>query len=287
MTDTIFVSYRRDDAAAEANAIAKFVETCTSDSSVFFDTSSITAGEDWPDTLRKQVKLAKIVLVIIGPEWVRVADEWGQRRLDDPTDWVRNEVETALSSNAKLIPVFVKAARMPPSTVLPTSLQDITRKQAIELRRDYWDHDIQLLLAQFTEASESSTTAKSHAGHFPRSPYLPPDPVTEDKLVRILENELSSWSQLSTPLPSTTKKLRQEITREYTFKTFQSTISFMSEVAPGCDIANHHPRWENIWKTLKVSLSTWDGELHKVTDRDVMLAKYFDRAYRDFEGSLK
>ncbi|MEZ5480353.1 MAG: 4a-hydroxytetrahydrobiopterin dehydratase [Thiolinea sp.] len=113
---------------------------------------------------------------------------------------------------------------------------------------------------------------------------LPPDPIDEDKLTQILEKELPRWSRFSAPLPEKPEQVRSEISREFKFDSFQSAINFMSEVAPGCDIASHHPRWENIWKTLTVFLSTWDGELHKVTDRDVMLAKYFDRAYGEFAG---
>ena len=59
----------------------------------------------------------------------------------------------------------------------------------------------------------------------------------------------------------------------------------MQQVAPGCDIALHHPRWENIWKTVRVYLTTGDIG-HRISDRDVQLAKYLDRAYRDFPGSV-
>jgi pterin-4a-carbinolamine dehydratase len=80
------------------------------------------------------------------------------------------------------------------------------------------------------------------------------------------------------------RKVRIEIFREYTFETFQEAVSFMHQVAPGCDVAIHHPRWENIWKTVRVYLTTW-GIGHRVSDRDVQLAKYFDRAYREFPGA--
>ena len=59
----------------------------------------------------------------------------------------------------------------------------------------------------------------------------------------------------------------------------------MSQVAKGCDIANHHPRWENLWKTLRVFLTTWNIG-HKISDRDIQLAKYFDSAYAEFPGRI-
>lgn len=60
----------------------------------------------------------------------------------------------------------------------------------------------------------------------------------------------------------------------------------MTQVAQGCDIAMHHPRWENIWKTVRVYLTTWDIG-HRISDRDIQLARYFDRAYVEFPGSAK
>lgn len=287
MSESIFVSYRRDDAAAEAHSVLKSIEECVGEDYVFFDTSSISPGESWPDKLRSRIQEAKIVVAVIGTEWVRISDQWGIRRLDDPNDWVRKEIETALTSSAKLLPVLVKGARMPPKEVLPESIRELTSKQAIEIRRDYWDHDLQLLLAQFTDKSDSSVPDNSGTSSFPRSPYLPPDPVDEEKLRSILESELPSWVSTVTPRPALQGKVRVEITREYIFHSFQDAINFMSAVAPGCDIADHHPRWENIWRTLTVFLSTWDGELHNVTDRDVKLARYFDRAYSQFAGAKK
>lgn len=284
MTTSLFVSYRRDDAAAEASLIARFAKERIGEDSVFFDTSSISPGETWPVKLREKIQNANIVVAVIGPQWVRIADQWGKRRLDDPNDWVRKEIETAISSGVKLLPVLVGTARMPPPEVLPESLQQITTKQAIELRRDYWDHDIQLLLAQLA-AARIDASENPENNPFPTSPYMPPDPIDEEKLGKILDKELPGWSQIATPLPTVPGKVRVEITRTYKFNSFQAAINFMAGVAPGCDIAMHHPRWENIWKTVAVYLSTWDGSLHRVTDRDVTLARYFDSAYQGFSRS--
>jgi pterin-4a-carbinolamine dehydratase len=200
---------------------------------------------------------------------------------------VRREIETALASETKLLPVLVRAASIPPRDVLPESLQKLSSIQAIEIRRDYWDHDAQLLLAQLGGVTAKSTQARDARDPFPASPYEPPDPIDEDKLERILENEMAQWTQVATPLPSTPGKVRVELTREYKFKSFQAAILFMTQVAPGCDIAMHHPRWENVWKTLTVYLSTWDGGLHRITDRDITLAMYFDRAFTQYDGAAR
>ena len=58
----------------------------------------------------------------------------------------------------------------------------------------------------------------------------------------------------------------------------------MYRVAPGCDIAIHHTRWENIWRTVRVYLTTWDID-HQISDRDIQLAKYLPEAliYKTFD----
>jgi hypothetical protein len=70
----VFISYRRDDAAADANAIARLIKERVGEDEVFFDTSSIAPGQSWPDRLKDEVLGAKYVIAVIGPEWVRMAD---------------------------------------------------------------------------------------------------------------------------------------------------------------------------------------------------------------------
>lgn len=162
MTVSVFISYRRDDAVSEANLIAHSVKELVGDDLVFLDTSSIYPSENWPKKLKEKIQSAKIVIAVIGPNWIRVSDEWGRRRLDNPDDWVRKEIETALASKAKLFPILVKEARLPPPEVLPDSLQELTEKQVIELRSNYWDHDIRLLLSQLDNIINNSLETPSN-----------------------------------------------------------------------------------------------------------------------------
>ena len=285
MAGSIFISYRRDDTAAEAGAIFHAIRDKLGQESVFMDTSSISAGAEWPNEIRSALEAARLVIVVIGAQWVRSSDEWGRRRIDQDGDWVRREVETATNSSALIIPVLVNGAKLPPQNVLPDVLRPLVQRQAIELRRDYWDHDILLLLAQLDIAPPTSSPATvKDIDPYPKRPPEAPDPLDEEKVGRILTNELPDWRQKVSPLPGSSDRVRVELVRQFKFRTFQDAVHFMAQVAPGCDIAMHHPRWENIWKTLTVALSTWDHGLHRVTDRDVMLAKYFDRAFKEYKG---
>jgi pterin-4a-carbinolamine dehydratase len=282
MQPSIFVSYRREDSAAEAGRLRTTLLGQFGDEAVFMDTSSIQAGAKWPSSIGSALDSSKAVLVILGPGWVRVSDEWGQRRIDQEDDWVRKEIEQALTQNKEVIPVVVNGARIPPAEKLPKSISDLANRQAIEIRTTYWDHDMKLLLSRLESLAETPPVQES-AGIYPIPPPEKPDPISDESLEIALKGTLSQWRKVVSLLPETSDTVRTELFREYKFKTFRDAIRFMNEVAPGCDIAIHHPRWENIWKTLRVYLTTWDIG-HRISDRDIQLAKYFDKAYSEFAG---
>jgi len=225
-----------------------------------------------------------IVIVVIGPDWLRASDEWGKRRIDKEDDWVRQEISVALTTkNKTVIPVLIRDASLPPPEALPESVRDLVYRQAIEIRTAYWDHDIDLLLGQIAPGPHVLGSA-THDDPYPRNPPEGPDPITDEKLQVYLTTELAGWKKKVSPLPEDPDRVRVELYREYRFKSFRDAIGFMSQVAPGCDIAIHHPRWENVWKTVRVYLSTWDIG-HRISDRDIQLARYFDHAYSEYAGA--
>lgn len=283
MVGLVFISYRRDDASAEAALIYSAIKNQLGEDAVFMDTSSVFSGDDWDARIREKINAAELVIAVIGPDWLRISDEWNRRRIDAPDDWVRRELETALENGARIIPVMVDGARMPPKDVLPPSIQALPKQQKIDIRRDYRDHDTLLLLAQLDMPKHAASPA-SHRDidPFPKRTPAPPDPLSEARIEQHLAEELVHWQKTTSALPLDGGKERQELKRHYEFDSFADAIMFMAEVAPGCDIAMHHPRWENIWRFLTVHLSTWDHDLHRITDRDVVLAKYLDRAHADF-----
>ena len=99
-----------------------------------------------------------------------------------------------------------------------------------------------------------------------------------------LQAQLPFWTLLKSPLPENPEVTREELFRELRFRSFLEAIGFMSLVAPGCDALDHHPRWENAYRVIRVYLSTWDEGLHAVSVRDIRLAEYFDQMYAAFPG---
>lgn len=286
MSATTFINYRRDDTGGEAKLIADALNEELGGDHAFLDSTSVAFGTEWPSRIQEALEAAKYVFVVIGPDWLRAgSDEWGMRRIDDESDWVRREIAYALNNKSKIIiPVLVRGGVMPPPKALPSEISEIPSKQAIELRRNYWDHDIKLLTAQVHLQARSAVKSGIQRSPYPEIFPVGPDPFNDSKLREILKGELTTWQQVISPLPEDGSKVKTELYREFKFATFRDAVSFMSQLAPGCDIANHHPRWENIWKTLRVFLTTWDIE-HKISDRDIQLARYFDRAYEEFPGS--
>jgi hypothetical protein len=151
MNPQVFISYRRDDSGPEALLLRKALEERFGEGFVFVDTSSIKPGTLWPDEIEQQLRSAKVIVAIMGPEWLRAADEFGRRRIDQESDWVRRELVTALTLKRDLMVVLVRDAEVPPPEALPEPVKDLVKRQAISIRRDYWDNDIKPLLEQIEQ----------------------------------------------------------------------------------------------------------------------------------------
>jgi len=77
------------------------------------DVDNIPVGRDFEDYLKSQVAACDAMLAIIGPNWLTAKDENGQRRLDNPEDFVVIEIGAALARDIPVVPVLVDGARMP------------------------------------------------------------------------------------------------------------------------------------------------------------------------------
>lgn len=129
----IFISYRRQDSAYPAGWLYDRLAERFGSDQVFKDVDSIELGDDFVETITNAVGSCDILLALIGQEWLDVAAEDGSRRLDDPDDFVRLEIEAALQRKVLLIPILVEGAVMPRGDQLPPSIAPLVRRQALEL----------------------------------------------------------------------------------------------------------------------------------------------------------
>src|SRR6266511_5087092 len=142
----IFISYRREDTAYPAGGLYDRLADRFADGQVFKDVDSIKLGDDFVQVLTAAVGSCDVLLALIGDRWLTVTDEDGRRRLDDPDDFARLEIEAALTRNVRVIPILVEGARMPRAVELPASLAGLVRRQALELSPSRFEFDTGRLL---------------------------------------------------------------------------------------------------------------------------------------------
>ena len=130
----VFISYRRQETAWPARQLYDLLVAELGADRVFKDVDNIEPGDDFVERIQWAVGSCQVLLALIGPQWLTVKDATGGRRLDDPTDFVRLEVETALTrDDVRVIPILVDNAKMPTPQELPTGLAALTRRQAVEI----------------------------------------------------------------------------------------------------------------------------------------------------------
>jgi TIR domain len=142
----IFISYRRGETAYPAGWLYDRLADHYGGGQVFKDVDSIELGDDFVEVITRAVGSCDVLLALIGEDWLTITDAQGRRRLDDPHDFVRLEIEAALARNVLVIPILVGGARMPAVEELPDSLARLAHRQALELSPARFDFDTGRLL---------------------------------------------------------------------------------------------------------------------------------------------
>jgi hypothetical protein len=142
----IFISYRREETAYPAGWLFDRLAARFGNGQVFKDVDSIELGDDFVEAITSAVGSCDVLLALIGDEWLTITDEDGRRRLDNADDFVRLEIEAALTRKVRVIPVLVDGATMPDPDDVPPSLVPLTRRQALELSPSRFDFDTSRLL---------------------------------------------------------------------------------------------------------------------------------------------
>ena len=157
----IFISYRRSDSEGEAGRLFDDLVTHFGEQMVFMDVAGIEAGRDFRKAIEESVAGCGVLLVIIGPSWAIAKDENGRLRLEDPNDFVREEVASALRRDIPVIPVLVRGAKVPRAEQLPDSVKDLAFRNAVELTHARWKSDVQLFIESLRRVLGSSGEVKS------------------------------------------------------------------------------------------------------------------------------
>jgi cellulose biosynthesis protein BcsQ len=140
----MFICYRRSDTSNYAQRIHGALQQRFDVTNVFMDINSIKLGQDFRTTITEMISSADVMLVIIGPDWLR---------RNRHVDVVEIEVEEALRRNILTIPVLVGNAVMPSESELPLSIRALANRQAFSLSDRRWDADMARLMVEIDEIS--------------------------------------------------------------------------------------------------------------------------------------
>lgn len=183
----IFLSYRREEAAAYARLLKSEFSERIPDARVFMDLDSIGAGQDFGEVIRQALDSSTVLVALIGRYWTTLTDEDGQRKLDNPDDWVRFEIHAALERDIWVLPVLVDGARPLRLQQLPSELHQLARLNAFELSANRYQYDadrlVDLIRKVLGEASgtdgadESPPSADAESPIVALPPNVPPGQV--------------------------------------------------------------------------------------------------------------
>jgi hypothetical protein len=147
----VFISYRRKGTAGYAGRLYDTMAAHFGDGNVFMDVD-MAPGIDFEKRITEVVSGCVVLLVVIDPGWSTATEDGGRRRLDNPADFVRLEIETGLRRpEVTPIPVLVGGARMPRREDLPEEIRPIVRRNAIELSDGRWSYDVGRLMETLDE----------------------------------------------------------------------------------------------------------------------------------------
>jgi TIR domain len=217
----VFLSYRREDAAPYARLLQHELRERFPDDQVFMDLDSIEPGQDFSEVIRQAVGSSAVLVALIGRRWATITDEEGQRRLDNPDDYVRFEVATALERGVRVIPVLVDGAKPLRQQQLPAELHKLARLNVLDLSMERYQYDadrllalIRRTLADVIELEETERRASEEAGSRRREDTEPTAPddagLPADSYLRSTLTSpdlLTSSGPLTSPGPSASPDL--------------------------------------------------------------------------------
>jgi len=171
----VFISYRRTDSSQIVGRIDDRLEAAFGRKNVFRDLDSIHGGANFVGKINEAINQTDVALIVIGLHWIDATDDKGNRRLDNPRDFVRLEVEAALNRDScRTIPILVSGAHMPNDTMFPDSLKPLALRNAMSVRDDPdFRRDMERVLEEIkTPSGISLQPIAARVGNILNSPLI-------------------------------------------------------------------------------------------------------------------
>ena len=143
----VFINYRNSDEPYVAVLIDRLLKERLGPDNVFRASRSNTPGRDFRDQILGRLKECAVLIAVIGKSWLDTRDAEGARRLWQPEDWVRREIELAFTEGLRVIPVYVTGAPAPQAEQLPPGIEQLAHQHGVRLHHRSADTDLERLAA--------------------------------------------------------------------------------------------------------------------------------------------
>ncbi|MCA1692299.1 MAG: toll/interleukin-1 receptor domain-containing protein [Actinobacteria bacterium] len=190
----IFISYRREDTKPYARLLSDSLASHFGQGKIFRDVDTIGPGADFPEAIAKAVGECDALLALVGKKWV-AARQQGKRRLDDPRDYVRLEITTALERGILVVPVLIEDTRMPAPKDLPEPLAEFADRNAHRLTDAGWNDEVKQLIRALEKVVPRAAETQETQPHRPAPgppAWRPPE----------AQSQPPSWLQQPASAPS-------------------------------------------------------------------------------------
>jgi len=167
----IFISYRREDSIAYAGRLFDRLADRFGEERIFMDIDTMKVGLDFVEQIENAVQSCDVLIAVIGKTWVNIQDEEGHRRLENPEDFVRVEIQAALERNIPVVPLLVGGAGMPKARDLPNPIAKLTRRHAMKMSDERFRADATRLIDQIQEYMTEETTEASREAEAPEKAW--------------------------------------------------------------------------------------------------------------------
>jgi TIR domain len=169
----IFISYRRDDSQGFARSIHDRLAQHFGPDAVFRDVNDIEPGRPWSEAIDYALASCDVFVLLIGRRWLEATDDEGNRRLDDPEDRHRKEIETAVSRRIRIFIALMEDAHMPRRKELPqgspgeepTGLQLVPALHALRIADHAFDYGIEELVTNIERATDQTHVSEGSQPH--------------------------------------------------------------------------------------------------------------------------
>ena len=279
---TIFISYRRDDSSYPSQALAWGLMTRFPDHEIFMDTESIRVGKDIGQVIGEALDRAAVLIAVVGSQWLTLTDANGRIRLHQPDDWVASEIRHFLVAGKPIIPITVGDANPLISvSAVPDAIERFAGLRSIPLRTDSGGDDLDKLAIELVRLGITKRAPEDFRLPTPDERKRRINSFTDEELSRHLAT-LESWHRVQFKPPKADVETGTAIVRNFEFASFRDAMHFMATAERFVNQLDHHPMWQNAWRTVTVRLTTFDIGF-KPSIYDLTVARYLNGLFVQYQ----